>query len=259
MQPTIQGFCTRIESVCRHLAFGKNFWPLNEQVAEKTDKNRAHVLSLCPIVSHQTANLEVYSSHPRVIRSGVMSLNDQSLVNLNGGEESPEFRSSKRDVQLRMSSNHSFAQEHDTLERGEATKDKAKKREVYRHQTDWLISSLAWSAESGDSFNLALSSYIEDYSNRVQLISLAKDNYEEEIESITSFEHPYPATKILWNPKSADSKSGIDSLLATTADYLRLWRVEDGAQPTRRRNDDSTSSGYESHCHETTNVKLECL
>lgn len=38
------------------------------------------------------------------------------------------------------------------------------------------------------------------------------------------FDHPYPCTKLLWNPDI--SSSGKD-LIATTGDYLRLWNLED--------------------------------
>eukprot|EP00163_Fabomonas_tropica_P021482 TRINITY_DN3753_c0_g1_i1.p1 TRINITY_DN3753_c0_g1~~TRINITY_DN3753_c0_g1_i1.p1 ORF type:complete len:292 (-),score=47.17 TRINITY_DN3753_c0_g1_i1:358-1233(-) len=37
-----------------------------------------------------------------------------------------------------------------------------------------------------------------------------------------SFDHPYPTTKILWNP---DRNGGAQDLLATTGDYLRIWKV----------------------------------
>lgn len=43
-----------------------------------------------------------------------------------------------------------------------------------------------------------------------------------EFAHIGSFEHPYPATRIVWIP---DHKACYPDLLATTGDYLRLWRV----------------------------------
>lgn len=40
------------------------------------------------------------------------------------------------------------------------------------------------------------------------------------------FAHPFPATKIMFMP---DKESNRPDLLATTADYLRLWHLtEDG-------------------------------
>lgn len=40
----------------------------------------------------------------------------------------------------------------------------------------------------------------------------------------TTFDHPYPTTKIMWIP---DSRSVLPDLLATSGDYLRIWRVAD--------------------------------
>ncbi|CAN0257693.1 unnamed protein product [Discosporangium mesarthrocarpum] len=37
-------------------------------------------------------------------------------------------------------------------------------------------------------------------------------------------DHPYPPTKIMWSPDT--SQAGTD-LMATTGDYLRVWRVSD--------------------------------
>eukprot|EP01013_Petalomonas_cantuscygni_P013277 TRINITY_DN2752_c0_g1_i1.p1 TRINITY_DN2752_c0_g1~~TRINITY_DN2752_c0_g1_i1.p1 ORF type:complete len:564 (+),score=103.19 TRINITY_DN2752_c0_g1_i1:240-1931(+) len=43
------------------------------------------------------------------------------------------------------------------------------------------------------------------------------------------FEHPYPATKVLWYPERVCDAPSTPDLLATTGDYLRLWEV---TQPT---------------------------
>lgn len=37
-----------------------------------------------------------------------------------------------------------------------------------------------------------------------------------------TFDHPYPTTKIMWIP---DTKGIYPDLLATSGDYLRIWRV----------------------------------
>lgn len=37
-----------------------------------------------------------------------------------------------------------------------------------------------------------------------------------------TFDHPYPTTKIMWIP---DTKGMYPDLLATSGDYLRIWRV----------------------------------
>ena len=43
-----------------------------------------------------------------------------------------------------------------------------------------------------------------------------------------TFQHPYPPTKIMFVP---DKEGAQPDLLATTGDYLRIWKVtEDGVQ-----------------------------
>lgn len=138
-----------------------------------------------------------------------------------------------------------------------------KKREVYQYESDWLISSIAWSNVSSDSFDLAISSYIEEYTNWIELISLEKDNYDQEIKRVTAFKHPYPATKILWIPRPPDSNQQLPQLLATSADYLRLWRVEDTDNTLCSFSQDATenrsSKSPSSRRSQATNVKLDCL
>lgn len=136
----------------------------------------------------------------------------------------------------------------------------SKKREVFRFLSDWLVSCVAWSNEPGESFRLALASYVEEYSNRIQLVSLSKDEYNEEIYALTSFEHPYPATKLLWIPRN-NNQLQLPQMLATTADYLRLWRVNE-LPPTESHINHSDQSALfedESSIRDKVEVKLECL
>lgn len=37
------------------------------------------------------------------------------------------------------------------------------------------------------------------------------------------FDHPYPATKLMWCP---DKIGNLPDLVATSGDYLRLWKVD---------------------------------
>lgn len=108
------------------------------------------------------------------------------------------------------------------------------KKEVFKFKSDWLISSLAWSNEPGEALQLAISSYVEKYRNHVQIVQLDRDEYDQNIRVVSEIDHPYPATKILWSPGKLNFRD--NQFLATTADYLRIWRT-------------SPSSG----------TKLECL
>lgn len=55
---------------------------------------------------------------------------------------------------------------------------------------------------------------------RLQIIQL--DDDKGEIVQRGVFDHPYPATRIMWAPEAASREK---DLLATAGDYLRLWQV----------------------------------
>ena len=125
------------------------------------------------------------------------------------------------------------------------------KKEIYTHSADWTIYGMGWSQreEEDRGFRLALGSFVEEYANRVSIIQ-RRDAYEKAVGTgvgrdrtaqalqrkagkdpndssafvqVAGFEHPYPATKILWSP----DKTARRDLLATTGDYLRVWSVPD--------------------------------
>jgi WD repeat-containing protein 68 len=75
-------------------------------------------------------------------------------------------------------------------------------------------------------FRLAIGSYVEQYSNAVQIVK--KRPEENSLYVAGAFEHPYPCTKILWSP----DVSATQDLLATTGDYLRIWGVTDDGSGT---------------------------
>jgi len=49
-------------------------------------------------------------------------------------------------------------------------------------------------------YRLALGSFVEEYNNKVQIVSLDEDN--SEFTAKSTFDHPYPTTKIMWIPDS---------------------------------------------------------
>ena len=55
---------------------------------------------------------------------------------------------------------------------------------------------------------------------QVQLVGLEEES--SEFICRNTFDHPYPTTKIMWIP---DTKGVYPDLLATSGDYLRIWRV----------------------------------
>ena len=69
---------------------------------------------------------------------------------------------------------------------------------------------------------------MEEYSNKVDIISLDEETGTFAAEPTHSFTHPYPCTKIMFIP---DKEGTHEDLVATTGDYLRVWHIkEDGVQ-----------------------------
>ncbi|XP_017482468.1 PREDICTED: DDB1- and CUL4-associated factor 7-like [Rhagoletis zephyria] len=105
---------------------------------------------------------------------------------------------------------------------GAAAGGSQKRKEIYKYEAPWEVYSMNWSVRRDKKFRLALGSFIEEYTNKVQIVTLNEETSEFSAE--TTFDHPYPTTKIMWIP---DSRCALPDLLATSGDYLRLWRVSD--------------------------------
>ncbi|CAG2174178.1 unnamed protein product [Oppiella nova] len=97
-----------------------------------------------------------------------------------------------------------------------------KRKEIYKYEAQWTVYSMNWSVRPDKRFRLALGSFIEEYNNKVQIVAL--DEESSEFCAVSTFDHPYPTTKIMWIP---DSKGHFPDLLATSGDYLRVWRAGD--------------------------------
>ena len=116
-----------------------------------------------------------------------------------------------------------------------------KRKEIYKYEAPWTVFSMNWSVRPDKRFryvfepilskvfrckmdiffsSLALGSFVEEYNNKVQIVSL--DENAAEFVAKSTFDHPYPTTKIMWIP---DTKGTFPDLLATSGDYLRVWRA----------------------------------
>ncbi len=97
-----------------------------------------------------------------------------------------------------------------------------------------MIQNIYCRPDPSSQFRLAIGSYVDRYSNRVQIVkkrnTCAKDssnsnpNYNTSLYKAAEFDHHYPCTKILWSP---DVRSGSRDLVAPSEDYLRLWNLTD--------------------------------
>ncbi|CAG5107518.1 Oidioi.mRNA.OKI2018_I69.chr1.g3365.t2.cds [Oikopleura dioica] len=100
------------------------------------------------------------------------------------------------------------------------------RREIYCYESPWPLFSMGWCqrpTEDG-AFRLAVGSFIEEYSNKVKILNL-DPNVRTEFEEESTIDHPYPCTKIMWCPPNATTDSGRPDLIATSGDYLRIFRA----------------------------------
>lgn len=104
-----------------------------------------------------------------------------------------------------------------------------KKKEIYTYQAPWTVYSMAWRKRPEGRFQLAIGSFIEEYANQFHIVQLQRDEAtDSNFLKLSSFDHPYPATKVAWAPsKLTGLSNGTVDLLATSGDYLRLWNMHE--------------------------------
>lgn len=99
-----------------------------------------------------------------------------------------------------------------------------KRRGIYTYEAPWTIYGMNWSVRADSKFRLAVGSFIEDIRNKVEIVQLDDDSGKFVADPKLSFDHPYPATKIMFIP---DKESEKPDLMATTGDNLRIWQIHD--------------------------------
>lgn len=102
-----------------------------------------------------------------------------------------------------------------------------KKKEIYTYEAPWPLYAMGWNKRPGGKFCIAVGSYKEEYNNQIHIIQQIRDDRgNAQFSKLCEFEHPYPATKIMWAPAKITNTTSKD-LIATTGDYLRLWSVDE--------------------------------
>lgn len=100
------------------------------------------------------------------------------------------------------------------------------KRAAY-FESHWPLYAADWSANSlSDADLLAVATYTEDTSNRIQVIHALHEDQNGfrsfDFQKTTDTQIPYPCTRIAWAPASLRTPTNAMQLI-TTGDCLRLW------------------------------------
>ncbi|PIK39454.1 WD repeat-containing protein 68 [Apostichopus japonicus] len=105
-----------------------------------------------------------------------------------------------------------------------------KRKEIYKYEAPWTLYSMNWSVRPDKRFRLAVGSFVEEYNNKVQIVALNEET--SEFAAVSTFDHPYPTTKIMWIP---DSKGLFPDLVATSG------TTSESGGSTKPRRDSSAS------------------
>ncbi|KAJ1703001.1 hypothetical protein LUZ63_002780 [Rhynchospora breviuscula] len=118
---------------------------------------------------------------------------------------------------------------------------------AYTMDSPHPVYAMAFSPSVSSPFRLALGSFLEEYNNRVDFVTFDEESTVFRPEPALSFDHPYPATKLMFHPRPIPGSAS--SLIASSGDFLRLWQVNhdgDGAGKSELRSvlNNSKSSDF---------------
>ncbi|XP_065871574.1 protein TRANSPARENT TESTA GLABRA 1 [Euphorbia lathyris] len=114
------------------------------------------------------------------------------------------------------------------------------------YDSPYPLYAIAFSSSASPSrahhHRVAVGSFIEDYSNRVDILSLDTETLSFKTHPSLSLDHPYPPTKLMFHPAASSSLLKSSDLLASSGDFLRLWEVrENSVEPVSVLNNSKTS------------------
>nr|DAD28884.1 TPA_asm: hypothetical protein HUJ06_030352 [Nelumbo nucifera] len=118
-----------------------------------------------------------------------------------------------------------------------------KKPGVYTYDAQWPVCAVSWSVRRDKKHRLAIGSFLEEYSNKVELVQFNQDTADFSNDSRLVFDHPYSPTKLMFFP-SEDTLN--PDIIATSGDYLRLWEIHDDRIELRALLNGNKSSGFNS-------------
>lgn len=95
--------------------------------------------------------------------------------------------------------------------------ERAPVSQVITHEAPWVIYALGFSSRAAYPYRLGIGSFVEDVRNEIQVIQLNLDT--ENFETKVKFDHPFPATKLIWLPEK------VWLSLCRTAPSPTCWRL----------------------------------
>lgn len=101
---------------------------------------------------------------------------------------------------------------------------------LFTYESPHPIYAMAFSSSTDRSHNthrIATGSFVEDLSNKVDIITFDEETHSFTANPTLSFDHPYPPTKLMFHPKPQ-----LSDLLASSGDFLRLWEIKDDHNTT---------------------------
>jgi WD repeat-containing protein 68 len=120
-----------------------------------------------------------------------------------------------------------------------STNDAVDSKEIFTYQAPWPIYAAAWSSRPDKPFRLAIGSFLEDYTNRVEIVQLSRTTGQ--FESRRGFDHPYPATKVMFVPDPSGAQT---DLVGTSGDYMRIWESSDDGLKLKLKLDTNKNSEF---------------
>ncbi|MEW5305767.1 MAG: hypothetical protein WDW38_000241 [Sanguina aurantia] len=110
---------------------------------------------------------------------------------------------------------------------------------LYTYTSASPVYAMNWSVRPDKRFRLGVCSFREEANNSVEIIQLDEERGEFVSDPNLSFHHDYPATKLVFVP---DKEGCRPDLLATTGEFLRIWRIgEDGVTLEQLLNNNKAS------------------
>ncbi|KAJ8626224.1 hypothetical protein MRB53_019531 [Persea americana] len=106
---------------------------------------------------------------------------------------------------------------------------------IFTYESTFPIYAMAFSwlpAPNPIHHRLAVGSFLEEYNNKIDILSFdpTSETLPASFEPSFSFPHPYPPTKLMFHPSPTRP-----DLLASSGDFLRLWEIPESDNPDRKK------------------------